>query len=67
MANDPQVDILDKAALAQYQQKRAEWLYLLNEDEHHAIWKQITAMIWNDACFHILSNCSTRSEHRLAT
>ena len=55
MTDQSNVDVLDQAALAQYRQKRAEWLHLLNEDEHHAIWGQITNMIWDDASFRILN------------
>ncbi|MGE5475528.1 MAG: hypothetical protein ACM3Q1_02650 [Bacteroidales bacterium] len=55
MTTEPEVDVLDQAALAQYRQKRAEWLHLLNDDEHHAIWSQITNMIWDDASFRILN------------
>lgn len=71
MIDELKVDILDLAALAQYRQKRAEWLHLLNEDEHHAIWTQITNMIWEDASFRLLnesrsptltpSDCSSRN------
>lgn len=55
MTVEPKVDVLDHASLAQYRQKRDEWLHLLNKDEHHAIWKQITAMIWDDATFRVLN------------
>jgi hypothetical protein len=44
-------DVADRAQLAIYRDKRAEWLHLLNGDLDHAVWRQITAMLWNDAVF----------------
>ena len=55
MTDEPLIDVCDKVNLMQYREKRGEWLYLLNNDEHHAIWKQIMAMIWDDLSFHILN------------
>lgn len=44
-------DVSDKVQLRRYREKRTEWLYQLTGDPDHAIWKQITAMLWNDAVF----------------
>lgn len=46
-------DVADKDRLTQYREKRTEWLYMLTGDPDHAVWKQITAMLWNDAIFRI--------------
>lgn len=44
-------DVVDKAGLAVYRAKRSEWLDLLNGTDDHAVWRQISAMLWNDAVF----------------
>ena len=46
-------DVAEKNTLRQYREKRAEWLYMLSGDPNHAVWKQITAMLWNDAVFRV--------------
>lgn len=50
-----QCSVEDKSALIKFRAKRLEWLSWLNTDEHHAIWKQITATAWNDAVFRVLN------------
>jgi hypothetical protein len=50
-----QCSVENRAALIDFRAKRLEWLSWLNTDEHHAIWKQITAMAWNDAAFRVLN------------
>lgn len=52
-------DIVDKVALVAYRNKRTEWLHLLNGKDDHAVWRQITSMLWNDAVFR-LANESRR-------
>ena len=54
-----QCSVEDKEALAAFRLKRLDWLSWLNTDEHHAIWKQITAMAWNDAVFRVLNEART--------
>lgn len=44
-------DVVDKTALATYRARRSEWLQLLNGKDDHAVWRQISAMLWNDAVF----------------
>jgi hypothetical protein len=44
-------DVTDKEALESFRLKREEWLYLMEGDPDHAVWKQINAMLWNDAVF----------------
>jgi len=48
-------DVSDRAQLDVYRQKRSEWLYLLSGDPDHAVWTQITAMLWNDALFRMVN------------
>ena len=44
-------DVIDRERLRAYRAKRSEWIHLLNGDPHHAVWRQITSMLWNDAVF----------------
>ncbi|MBT1516369.1 hypothetical protein KIP88_38615 [Bradyrhizobium sp. SRL28] len=46
-------DVADKSRLRQYREKRTGWLYMLAGDPDHAVSKQITAMLWNDAVFRV--------------
>lgn len=46
-------DVADKERLREYREKRAEWLHLLIGDPDHAVWRQVTAMLWNDAVFRV--------------
>src|SRR5260370_12340183 len=46
-------DIVDKAVLTAYRDKRSEWLHLLNGKDDHAVCRQISAMLWNDAVFRV--------------
>lgn len=48
-------DVVDKEKLDEYRKKRTEWLYILNGDPDHAIWKQISTMLWNDAIFRMVN------------
>lgn len=48
-----QVDDFD--SLKAYRKKRAEWEHWLNDDEHHAIWSNLSLLIWNEARFGALS------------
>lgn len=48
-----QVD--DFESLRRYRRKRAEWEHWLNDDEHHAIWPNLSLLIWNEARFGALS------------
>lgn len=54
MIDEPQIDAYGKDALKEYQEKRVEWLKLLNDDAN-AIQKQIRAMILNDASFRVFN------------
>ncbi|PWE50410.1 hypothetical protein DEM26_05650 [Thioclava sp. NG1] len=48
-------DVLDRDSLKAFRAKRDEWLYWLEHDEHHAISKQITGMLWSDAVFRLIN------------
>lgn len=54
-------DVSDPERLRLYREKRSEWLHLMNGDPDHAVWRQITTMIWNDAVFRM-----TNEARRLA-
>jgi hypothetical protein len=43
-----------RAALEAYRAKRRLWLGWLDNDEHHAIWTAISAMVWTDVSFRTL-------------
>ncbi len=43
-------------ALELYRDKRAQWVAWLDEDEHHAIWQTISAMVWADVSFRTISH-----------
>lgn len=42
--------------LMRFREKRDEWLLWLENDEHHAISKQILEMLWSDAVFRLINN-----------
>lgn len=44
-------DVENCKALAIYRAMRQRWLHWLNDDDQHAVWKQIYAMTWSDAVF----------------
>lgn len=48
-------DVFDKTALERYRRKRTAWLNWLDDDEHHAIWQVLTAMVWNEVAFNTLA------------
>jgi hypothetical protein len=46
-------DVVDKRNLSLYRTKRAEWIQLLTGKDDHAVSRQISAMLWNDAVFRV--------------
>ena len=60
----PQCDIPPerRAALASYRAKRSTWLSWLDNDEHHAIWDTISAMVWTDVSFRALTQFAIDDE-----
>ena len=55
-------DVVDKARLARFREKRDEWLGWLYDDELHAIDAQISGLLWTDATFRLV-NASRRHAH----
>ena len=58
-----QCDVQDKAALATYRDKRAEWLDWLNGDDDHSISHQLLGMSWSYITFRVISEAA-RLAHR---
>jgi hypothetical protein len=50
-----QCDVADKKALRSYRDKRRVWLRWIETDEHHAIWRVLSSLIWDDASFKMLT------------
>ena len=44
-----------RGALEAYRAKRRQWLEWLDTDEHHAIWTNVSALVWNDVSFRTLA------------
>jgi hypothetical protein len=44
-----------RSALEAYRTKRTQWLEWLDSDEHHAIWTNVSALVWNDVSFRALA------------
>src|SRR6185312_10799731 len=45
-----------RPALEAYHAKRGTWLDWIDNDEDHAIWTTLSAMIWNDVSFRTLAD-----------
>ena len=43
------------SALEAYCTKRRQWLEWLDKDEHHAIWANVSTLVWNDVSFRTLA------------
>jgi hypothetical protein len=43
-----------RGALQSYRDKRCLWLSWIDTDEHHAIWRVLSSMVWTDVSFKIL-------------
>jgi hypothetical protein len=50
------------AALQSYRDKRRLWLSWIDTDEHHAIWRVLSSMIWTDVSFKMLSHLAVSDE-----
>ena|ERR1700730_3070989 len=42
-----------RAALESYRGKRHLWLSWIYTDEHHAIWRVLSSMVWTDVSFKV--------------
>lgn len=50
------------AALQCYRDKRRLWLSWIDTDEHRAIWRVLSSMVWTDASFKVLTHFATNDE-----
>jgi hypothetical protein len=48
-------DVLDKANLGRFREKRAQWIELLEKDKLHSVGTQLSALVWQDAVFRLLN------------
>ena len=48
-------DVSCPVGLERYRTKRADWVNWLDDDEHHAIWRVLTQMVWNEVAFNTLA------------
>jgi hypothetical protein len=56
--------VIERLLLVAKLRQHKSWLHLLTGDPDHAVWKQITGMLWNDAIFRIANE--SRRLSRLA-
>jgi hypothetical protein len=52
-----------RVELDAFRTKRATWLEWLDDDEHHAIWTAISAMVWTDVSFSTLAKLAANNEN----
>src|SRR5271166_3239162 len=50
------VPIERHSVLQSYRDKRRLWLSWISTDEHRAIWKVLSSMVWTDVAFKTLTN-----------
>src|SRR6185437_3845299 len=48
-------DVVDTTRLEKYLAKRREWLALLDEDERHSVYAQLSGLLWQDAAFNLFN------------
>jgi hypothetical protein len=51
------------AALQSYRDKRRLWLSWIDTDEHHAIWRVLSSMVWMDVSFKVLTHLAINDEN----
>ena len=56
-------DVRSRTALEAFRAKRDEWLHWIHHDQHHAISRQISGMLWSDAVFRLI-NESRKHAHQ---
>jgi len=59
-----QCDVSDKERLRQFREKRAEWITWLRGDDPHSIWRQITALLWDDVLFRTVNDLRREAVER---
>lgn len=52
-----------RAALQSYRDKRRLWLSWIDTDEHHAIWRVLSSMVWTDVSFKTLTHFAINDEN----
>jgi hypothetical protein len=52
----------NRRALQSYRDKRRVWLSWIDTDEHHAIWRVLSSMIWTDVSFKMLTQFAINDE-----
>lgn len=52
-----------RAALQSYRNKRRLWLSWIDTDEHHAIWRVLSSMVWTDVSFRALTHFAVNDEN----
>jgi hypothetical protein len=52
-----------RAALESYRDKRRLWLSWIDTDEHHAIWRVLSSMVWTDVSFRALTHFAVNDEN----
>ena len=51
-----QCDVSDPECLRQFRDKRTEWITWLRGNDPHSIWRQITALLWDDVLFRTVND-----------
>lgn len=51
MCQEKTLGVLNTERLQKFLKKREEWLFCLNGDDQHSIWRQITSLLWDYALF----------------
>ncbi len=52
-----------RATLESYRAKRRLWLSWIDTDEHHAIWRVLSSMVWTDVSFRALTHFAITDEN----
>jgi hypothetical protein len=52
-----------RAALESYRDKRCSWLSWIETDEHHALWRVLSSMVWTDVSFRALTHFAVNDEN----
>ena len=52
-----------RAALQSYRDKRRLWLSWIDTDEHHAIWRALSSMVWTDVSLRALTHFAFNDEN----
>jgi hypothetical protein len=61
------VPLARHSQLESYRAKRRQWLTSLDADEHHAIWTNLSSMVWTDVSYRTLRQLVIGQEHRNET